>query len=335
MRKRRNNVANHAKKGEQDVSDIRNLFRKFVAVKVSEGVSEGTKNQYEDNFKFFCEYIDKHGALYDVSAITTEFIREWISYMQFDHVQFRTVEHRRVKEVGLKPSTINTRLKTIRAMFNTLKRERLIEVNPMERISNVNEPEEMIEVLSDKEIARLLGVMDKSYYTDYRDYVLTMFLLDTMLRITEATTITRDDIDHDSQVVIVRATVAKSRKARAVPVSSRILRLLDELIKENENTVYSDYIFVTDSGKPYDRNTYNQRLKDYAQMANINKSVHPHIFRHTAATRWLENGGGMEELRLILGHSKYEMVKRYAHVSKASIVEAAKQYSITSKMDQF
>lgn len=333
MRKRRNYIANHAKKGEQDNNDIRNLFRKFVAVKVSEGVSDGTVNQYEENFRFFCEYIESHGALYDVSAITTDFIREWIAHMQFDHIQFRTDKHRKVKDVGLKPSTINTRLKTIRAMFNTLNRERLIDVNPMERISNVSEPEEMIEVLTDKEITRLLGVMDKSYYTVYRDYVLTMFLLDTMLRITEAVTITRNDIDYDAQVVIVRASVAKSRKARAIPVSQRVLRLLNELIKENEHTVISNYIFVTDSGKPYDRNTYNQRLKDYAELASISKSVHPHIFRHTAATRWLENGGGMEELRLILGHSKYEMVKRYAHVSAISLSKAAHKYSLTNQLD--
>lgn len=54
MRKRRNYVANHARKGSQDVEDIRNLFRKFVSIKVS----EGTVNQYEENFAFISEYID-------------------------------------------------------------------------------------------------------------------------------------------------------------------------------------------------------------------------------------------------------------------------------------
>lgn len=333
MRKRRNYVANHVKKGEHDARDIRILFRKFVSVKVAEGVSEGTVNQYEENFAFFCDYIDRTKMPYDVEVITTDFIREWITYMQFEHVQFRTVEHRKVKDVGLRPSTINTRLKTLRVMFNTLAREKLIDDNPMSRVANVTEPEELIEVLSDREIARLLSVMDKSYYTVYRDYVLTVFLLDTMLRISEAIKITRDDIDREAGVIVVRAAVAKNRRARAVPVSKRVLRLLDELVRENEHTVYSDYIFVTDGGKPYDRNTYNQRLKDYASMASITKSVHAHMFRHTAATRWLENGGGMEELRLILGHSKYEMVKRYAHVSSASLTQAARKYSITAQMD--
>lgn len=334
MKKRRNLTSNHAQYQASDEKDIRILFRKFVSVKVAEGVAEGTVKQYEENFRFFCEYISRHGNVFDVESITTEFIRDWITYMRFEHVQFRKVSTRGVKEVGLKPSTINTRLKTLKAMFNTLKRERIIEDNPMESVSNVNEPEELIEVLSDKEIVRLLAVMDKSYYTVYRDYVLTVLLLDTMMRISEAVRLTRNDIDRNNGVIIVRAQIAKSRKARAIPISARVLRLLDELMKENDHEVRSEYVFATGDDSYYDRNTYNQRLKDYAATAHINKKVHAHLFRHTAATRWLENGGGMEELRLILGHAKYDMVKRYAHVSNLSIVKAASKYSMTSKMDK-
>src|SRR5690606_10217170 len=94
----------------------------------------------------------------------------------------------------------------------------------------------------------------------------------------------------------------------------------------------SQYVFATGEDSYYDRNTFNQRLKDYGNAAQITKNMHAHLFRHTAATRWLENGGGMEELRLILGHSKYDMVKRYAHVSRKSLVKAAKEYSITAKL---
>lgn len=329
MRKRRNYVANHAKRGEQDVEDIRNLFRKFVSIKVSEGISDGTVNQYEDNFAFFCEYIDMREIGYDVNSITTDFIRQWATYMQYEHVQFRTIKHRREKQVGLAPSTINTRLKTLRVMFNTLAKERLIDANSMAQIKNVVEPEEEIGILSDRELRRMIGVMDKSFYTTYRDYVLTMLLLDTMMRISEAVQTERSDIDRDAGVIKIRASVAKNRKVRNVPVSDRTIRLLDELMKENDHERYSDYVFAAGDSY-YDRHAYNQRLKNYADMAHINKRVYAHLFRHTAATRWLENGGGMEELRLILGHSKYDMVKRYAHVSSKSIVEASRKFSIST-----
>ncbi|HFU7072535.1 hypothetical protein [Bacillus cereus] len=52
------------------------------------------------------------------------------------------------KTIGLSPSTINTRLKTLRVMFCFLVDKELIERNPMKQIKNVNEPQEEIAVLT-------------------------------------------------------------------------------------------------------------------------------------------------------------------------------------------
>lgn len=116
MRKRRNYVANHAKQESVVAKDNRNLFRQLVSIKVAEGVSGGTVKQYEENFRFFSEYIERNGNDFSVVVVTSELICEWITYMQFDHIQYRKIATRRVKEVGLKPATINTRIKTIRGM---------------------------------------------------------------------------------------------------------------------------------------------------------------------------------------------------------------------------
>ena len=109
---------------------------------MSEGISEGTVHQYEENFGFFRGYVEKHGNNFDVEFITHMYIREWAMYMQFKHVQYWKVNTRKEKEIGLKPATINTRIKTLRVMFNTLQREKLIVDNRMSVIKNVYEPEQ-------------------------------------------------------------------------------------------------------------------------------------------------------------------------------------------------
>ncbi len=47
--------------------------------------------------------------------------------------------------------------------------------------------------------------------------------------------------------------------------------------------------------------------------------VHAHKFRHTFATEYLRNGGEIERLRRILGHTTYLMVMRYVHLDKGDL----------------
>ena len=327
MKKRRNTKIISSQTNTEE-NDIRYQFRQFISIKSSEGISEGTLHQYKENFRFFCEYLILKKYSFFLETINTELFREWIMYMQFEHIRFKDIKTREIKEIRLKPSTINTRIKTMKVMFNTLYQNQLVTTNPLQHIKKVNEPEELIQVLSEKEINALISVMDKDTYTTFRDYVLTVFLLDTMLRVSEAITLKKADMNKEGGFLIVRASVAKNRKARTVPVSKKVITLLNQLMKENEYGFHSEFIFAVSEYSFYNRHNYNQRLKEYAKLANIEKNVHPHLFRHTSATKWLENGGGLEELRLILGHSKYDMVKRYAHIADNSIITASKKYSL-------
>lgn len=329
MKKRRNTKIISSQINTEE-NDIRYLFRQFMSIKSSEGISEGTLHQYKENFQFFCEYLNLKKYSFIIETINTELFREWIMYMQFEHIRFKDIKTREIKVIGLKPSTINTRIKTMKVMFNTLLQNQMVTSSPLLHIKKVNEPEELIEILSEKEINALLAVIDKDAYTTFRDYVLTVFLLDTMLRVSEAVTLRKTDMNKEAGLVIVRASVAKNRKARTVPVSKKVITLLNQLMRENEYGFDSEFIFAVSEYSFYNRHNYNQRLKEYAKLASLEKNVHPHLFRHTSATKWLENGGGLEELRIILVHSKYDMVKRYAHIADSSIIIAAQKYSLTN-----
>jgi integrase/recombinase XerD len=102
------------------------------------------------------------------------------------------------------------------------------------------EPQEGITILTVEELKKLLSIPDKRRYSDFRDYVLMNLLLDTFLRISEALSLTVNDVDFASKVIAVRTENAKSRKARFVPIKHTTANLLRELIKENEE-FESDY----------------------------------------------------------------------------------------------
>ncbi|MDY0952066.1 site-specific integrase [Bacillus thuringiensis] len=104
----------------------------------------------------------------------------------------------------------------------------------MKQVKDVNELQEENFVLTVDELRRLLDAPNKRSYSDFRDYVIMNILLDTFLRISEALSLTVNDIDFSTKVIKIRATVAKSRKAPTVPIKNTTANLLKVLIKEME-----------------------------------------------------------------------------------------------------
>lgn len=66
----------------------------------------------------------------------------------------------------------------------------------------------------------------------------------------------------------------------------------------------------------------NEYLKEIAMLAGINKRVTSHTARHTFATQYLENGGKIERLQLILGHSKLTETMVYAHITDKTVSQS-------------
>lgn len=305
------------------------LFQKFLEIKKAEGRAERTIKQYIENYQYFTEYLDKYNIPRLMSRMNKDIMRGYIVFMQEEIIKYE--DHRFVldkyKTVGLSPTSINTRLKTLRVIFNCLRKEHFIEESPMDGVQNVTEPEEEIIVLTDEELKRLLAVPNKRSFTEFRDYVLMIYLLDGMCRISEALGLKISDFDYATRTVSIPASIAKNRKARIIPVQEQTARLLRELIAENKTDFDSDYIFLTNYGGPMNPSHFRHRLVKYGKRAGIKKKIHPHLFRHTAATMFLENGGDIRHLQRLLGHSDLRMVQRYTHLSNKSLIDQHAKYS--------
>ena len=59
-------------------------------------------------------------------------------------------------------------------------------------------------------------------------------------------------------------------------------------------------------------------------MCGINKNLTSHVARHTfATTNWLNNGGTLESLQSMLGHSKIQTTEIYGQITDEKVKSEA------------
>lgn len=304
------------------------LFERFYNAKVAEGRAKGTLSNYALNYGFFVEFLNLKRVDRDIRKITPDLIRSYIVWMLNEKVKFANSKYKLEKDktTGLSPVSVNTRLRTLRTFFKFIKDEGYFEYNPMENIKLVEENDNEITVLSVNQLKKLLAAPNQRTYPGFRDAVLMNLLLDSFCRIKEALSLKVSDIHFDLGMITVRAEVAKNRRSRSIPLKKTTLKLLKELIQENED-FDSEYVFLSNYGEQLTPNHFRSRLKEYAEIAGIKGRIHPHLFRHTAATMALEAGMDIRHLQMILGHSDLRMVMKYTHLSKKSLKTQHDQFS--------
>lgn len=122
---------------------------------------------------------------------------------------------------------------------------------------------------------------------------------------------------------MVRA--AKGKKDRVLPLP---LTLLENLRQYYIAYRPEYYLFEGQKGGKYSAKSIQSFIKKYAREANIQKSVTPHMLRHSYATHQLENGINIRYVQELLGHNSIKTTELYTHVTKIS------KNNITSPLDQ-
>lgn len=317
-------------------TDLDTIFRNFIRDRKAEGVGESAVNDYEYSFRYLKEYLDRAGVEHDIRNIDEGLIRDYIVYMRDEAARFENHPYKTDKDrvIGLSPSTINTRIKSLKTLYNRLERDGDWTDNVLANIKQLPNPIEAVDVLTPEELRELLRVPDQRSYAGFRDFVLMNFLLDSFVRIGEAVQLRKGDFDFAGKCVTIPANVAKNRKFRIVPLGEKTVRLITELIEENETDFDSEYVFLTNYGAPVTTERFRTRLNDFVEQTSITKNVHPHLFRHTAATTFLQNGGDLRHLQKLLGHSDLRMVERYTHLSNPSLTNQHREYSVMNNIEE-
>ena len=178
------------------------------------------------------------------------------------------------------------------------------------------------QILSLKELDKLLAEENFKGILGKRDQAIIELLYATGMRVTELTSLQRNDVKLDHQLL---KCTGKGNKERWIPFSDRAHRILLKYIQLIRPRLIGhrdpNLLFLNSRGKSISRQAIYFMIKRYARKSGISKNVTPHTMRHTLATHLLENGADLRTVQEILGHSDISTTQLYTHVSRKWIKE--------------
>lgn len=128
--------------------------------------------------------------------------------------------------------------------------------------------------------------MNSCTFTEYRNWVVTNYLLATGNRISTICNIKIQDIDFSSDTIILTKT--KNRKQQTIPLSRSLILILVEYLKFRKGSS-EDYLFCNYCGKQLTREGLEKAISSYNRNHGVMKTS-PHLYRNTFAKKWLLKG---------------------------------------------
>ncbi|WP_411815850.1 tyrosine-type recombinase/integrase [Gordonia sp. SND2] len=165
--------------------------------------------------------------------------------------------------------------------------------------------------LSDEQAVALIKACKGSEFRDRRDEALVRLMLESGMRAGEAVDLRRGDVDLSNLTVIVRR--GKGGKARTVPISATTGKSIDRYLRARRSHALadSDALWLGERSKSFTYDALHKSLKWRAEDIARIPHFHPHMLRHTAASRWLARGGSEGGLMAVAGWSTRDMIDRY------------------------
>ena len=230
---------------------------------------------------------------------------------------------------GAEAGTAENRLKGLRRFAAWLSdpAEGILDENPLLGIKPVKLDRKITEALTDYELRLLIKACAGRAFIDRRDEAIVRVMAETTARAGEVVGMTTDDVDLKRGLVVI--TRGKGGKGRIVPIGPQTGVCIDRYLRmraSHPRGADTPALWLGGQGKGgFGYHALHTALGVRAKSAGL-KNFHPHLMRHTAASRWLAAGGSEQGLMSVAGWSNRAMLDRYtaASASQRAADEARK-----------
>lgn len=276
-------------------NNIPDCYRVYMVAKKIEGMSPESMKTYNFYLTDFFEHINR-----PFEQVTTNDIRIYLYETQ--------------KRTGIRNRTLDGKRLVINTFMDWCWKEGYIPNNPCASIKPIKFEEKPREPLSNMELEIVRDACE-----NYRDKAMIELFYSTGCRLSEMVNLKISDIDFTSKEVHLFGKGSKHRTSYLNAKAEYMLKKYFELERPKDSI--SDSVFVI-FRKPYNemhKGSIYARIKAIQKRSGIERSLFPHLLRHTMATDALNRGMNVAEVKEILGHEKLDTTMIYAKISHDSV----------------
>ena len=301
-----------AREGRTERIEAEELLGRYLSSLVArKNLSAYTLRNYGTDLRHFFDFLDDRDAA--VRSIDKLLLREYLSSLVAARVA---------------PASVTRKVSAMRSFYRHLRTEGVIDQDPLFGVRGPRRERRLPRFLTQEQIDALIGAADRDTPQGLRDRALLELLYAAGLRVSEAVGLDVAGIDLNERTVRVWGKGARERQVlMGKPAARAVERYLQKgrtRLAQRKETA----LFLNRDGGRLSQRAVQLIVRKCALAAGLDRSVHPHLLRHTFATHLLEGGAELRVVQTLLGHADVNTTQIYTHVT-----EAAKRRSIEQALD--
>lgn len=281
--------------------------------------------QYLEDFKSYL-IVEKNFSKHTAKAYYSDILGYllWLSDMPCIEVNFSKVREylHFIQKFDYKKTTIARKIASIRTFYKYLYREKLVETNPALNLNTPKRPKPLPKFLTTDEVEQILNGLKIDTPAGFRNRAILELLWATGMRVSELSGLNFGSLNLESNEITV---FGKGSKERIVLVSERAKTYLQRYLDTARSLVAKGFrlepitdttpVFINNTGYRLQDKTIRNVINDVVNSIELPKKVTPHMFRHSFATRLIENGADLRVVQELLGHASISNTQIYTHIS--------------------
>jgi site-specific recombinase XerD len=274
-------------------------------------LSPYTLRNYANDLRHYFAFMEERGRR--VPEVDKLLLREYLSSLV---------------NAKIAPASVTRRVSTLRSFYRYLRLEGVIDDDPLLGVRGPRRERRLPTFLTHAQIETLIGAADKETPQGLRDRAILELLYASGVRVSEVVGVDVASVDLEERTALV---FGKGSRERMVMMGKPAARAIERYLREGrprQAQRKGTALFLNREGGRLSQRAVQLLVRRYATAAGLDRSVHPHLLRHTFATHLLDGGAELRVVQTLLGHANVNTTQIYMHVT-----DAAKRRSIEEALD--